>query len=103
MFSRYPTRALLALIPTLLLWASAYAGIRAGLRAYLPAQLAVFRFLTASTVLTIYAAIAHFRPPKLRDIPGLALTGGIGITFYNLALNYGEVHVTAGAASLLIA
>jgi len=39
----------------------------------------------------------------LRDIPGLLLTGATGITFYNLALNYGETRVTAGAASLLIA
>jgi drug/metabolite transporter (DMT)-like permease len=39
----------------------------------------------------------------LGDIPGLVLTGAIGITFYNLALNYGETRVTAGAASLLIA
>jgi len=39
----------------------------------------------------------------VRDLPGLALTGAIGITFYNIALNYGETRVTAGAASLLIA
>jgi drug/metabolite transporter (DMT)-like permease len=54
-------------------------------------------------VLAIYAAIAHFRRPEVRDLPGLALTGAIGITFYNIALNYGETRVTAGAASLLIA
>jgi drug/metabolite transporter (DMT)-like permease len=61
------------------------------------------RFLTASLVLGIYACLAHFRRPALRDIPGLIATGAIGITFYNLALNYGEVHVVAGTASLLIA
>jgi len=60
------------------------------------------RFLVASFVLAIYAAIAHFRRPEVRDLPGLALTGLIGITFYNIALNYGETRVTAGAASLLI-
>ena len=54
-------------------------------------------------MLAIYAGVAHFRRPELRDLPGLALTGIIGITFYNIALNYGETHVTAGAASLLIA
>ena len=97
------TRALLALAVTLLLWASAFAGIRAGLRAYSPAHLAVLRFLVASAVLAIYAAVAHFRPPQARDIPGLILTGAIGIAFYNLALNYGETRVSAGAASLLIA
>jgi drug/metabolite transporter (DMT)-like permease len=100
---RFTSRTLIALAFTLVVWASAFAGIRAGLRAYSPANLAILRFLVASLVLAIYAGIAHFRRPELRDIPGLAMTGAIGITFYNLALNYGETRVTAGAASLLIA
>ena len=97
------TRAVLALAATLALWASAFAGIRAGLHAYSPGQLAVLRFIVASTTLAIYAGIAHFHRPELRDIPGLILSGIIGISFYNLALNYGETRVSAGAASLLIA
>jgi len=100
---RFTSRTLFALGFTLVIWASAFAGIRAGLRAYSPADLAILRFLVASAVLAIYAGIAHFRRPEWRDLPGLALTGAIGITFYNLALNYGETRVTAGAASLLIA
>jgi drug/metabolite transporter (DMT)-like permease len=100
---RFTSRVLVALAFTLVVWASAFAGIRAGLRAYSPANLAILRFLVASSVLAVYAGIAHFRRPEMRDIPGLALTGAIGITFYNLALNYGETRVTAGAASLLIA
>jgi drug/metabolite transporter (DMT)-like permease len=100
---RFNSRTLFALAFTLIIWASAFAGIRAGLRAYSPANLALFRFLIASLVLVIYAGIAHFRRPERRDLPGLAFTGAIGITFYNLALNYGETRVTAGAASMLIA
>lgn len=96
-------RVLTALIAALVLWASAFAGIRAGLRVYTPGQLAVLRFVTASLVLAVYAAVAHFRRPQARDIPGLVFNGIIGITFYNLALNYGETKVSAGAASLLIA
>ncbi|MFZ0803697.1 MAG: DMT family transporter [Terriglobales bacterium] len=99
----FTIRALLALAAALVLWASAFAGIRAGLRAYSPGQLAVLRFLTASLVLAVYAGASHFRRPKGRDIPGFLFSGIIGITFYNLALNYGETRVTAGAASLLIA
>src|SRR5882672_7966215 len=100
---RFTTRTLFALGAALALWASAFAGIRAGLRAYSPAHLAILRFLVASFVLAIYAGIAHFRRPEARDLPGLALSGAIGITFYNIAINYGETRVTAGAASLLIA
>ena len=99
----FTSRTIFALAFTLVVWASAFAGIRAGLRAYSPSNLAVLRFLIASAVLAIYAGVAHFRRPKVADVPGLMFTGTIGITFYNLALNYGETRVTAGAASLLIA
>jgi drug/metabolite transporter (DMT)-like permease len=100
--SHFPTSALIALTVALTFWASAFAGIRAGLRAYAPAHLALFRYLIASGVLAIYARFAHFRRPRLRDIPGLLLAGSLGITIYNLALNYGETRVTAGSASLLV-
>ena len=100
---RFTSRTLAVLAFALVAWASAFAGIRAGLRAYSPANLAVLRFLVASLVLAIYAGIAHFRCPEWRDLPGLVLTGAVGISFYNLALNYGETRVTAGAASMLIA
>jgi drug/metabolite transporter (DMT)-like permease len=100
---RFTSRTLVALGVALILWASAFAGIRAGLRAYSPGHLAILRFLVASAVLAVYAAIAHFRRPEMRDLPGLAVSGAVGITFYNIALNYGETRVTAGAASLLIA
>ncbi|MBV8052257.1 MAG: DMT family transporter [Acidobacteriaceae bacterium] len=100
---QFTIRTLLALAATLVLWASAFAGIRAGLEAYSPGQLAVLRFIVASLTLAIYAAVVHFRRPEIRDIPGLTICGIVGITFYNLALNYGETRVSAGAASLLIA
>ena len=97
-----PPQAYLALGVALIFWASAFAGIRAGLRVYTPAHLALFRYLIASAVLAIYARFAHFRRPALRDVPALALAGSLGITIYNLALNYGETRVTAGSASLLV-
>jgi drug/metabolite transporter (DMT)-like permease len=100
---RFTTRTLAALAFALVVWASAFAGIRAGLHGYSPANLAILRFVIASLTLAVYARVAHFRWVEARDIPGMALTGAIGITFYNLALNYGETRVTAGAASLLIA
>jgi drug/metabolite transporter (DMT)-like permease len=100
--SGMPVDALIALCVALGLWSSAFAGIRAGLSAYGPAHLALFRYMIASVVLGVYARFAHFRRPALRDLPGLVLAGSLGITFYNLALNYGETRVTAGSASLLV-
>lgn len=99
----FTTRVLLALLVAVVFWASAFAGIRVGLQGYPPAHLAIVRFVIASAVLAVYAAVSHFRLPQLRDIPGIVLTGFLGITFYNIALNYGETKVPAGTASLLIA
>lgn len=96
-------RTLAALGVTIFFWSSAYAGIRAGLTAYTPGHLALFRFLVASAVLAGYAALVRMRLPQARDLPAIFLLGFVGITFYHAALSYGEVTVTAGAASLLIA
>lgn len=97
------TLVLSALALALVLWASAFVGIRAGLQAYSPGQLALLRFLIASTALLVYALIKRMRLPLLRDIPGLLLMGFVGITIYHVALNYGEQSVSAGAASILVA
>ena len=99
----FTIRVSLALLVSLVFWASAFAGIRVGLQGYPPAHLAILRFVTASIVLAIYAAVSHFRLPQAKDLPGIALASLLGITFYNVALNYGETEVPAGTASLLVA
>lgn len=95
-------RTLAALVITIVFWASAFAGIRAGLTAYSPGSLALFRFLVASAVLIVYAAVRGVKMPQKRDIPFICFCGFLGITFYHVALNYGEITVTAGSASFLI-
>jgi drug/metabolite transporter (DMT)-like permease len=102
-----------AIATTLLLWASAFAGIKAGMRltpsgipgpdGYGPGQVALLRFGTASLVLAAYALITRMRLPSREDLPRILVAGLLGITGYHLALNFGEVRVAAGAASLLIA
>jgi len=91
-----------AIIVALLLWASAFAGIRAGLESYGPGQVALLRFGTASVVFLAWATLTRMRLPDARDVPRIVLAGLLGITIYHVALNYGEVTVTAGAASLII-
>ncbi len=85
----------------LVVWASAFSGIRAGLDAYTPAHLALLRFLVACTVLTGYAVVIRIRLPAVRDLPAIFLAGFLGITFYHVLLNTGELTVSAGAASLV--
>ena len=105
-------RTWIAIAVTLLLWASAFAGIRAAMRltpsgvpgpdGYGPGQVALLRFGTASVVLGVFALLTRMRPPARRDLPRIALAGFLGITVYHVALNFGELTVSAGAASLLI-
>jgi drug/metabolite transporter (DMT)-like permease len=102
MKTQLDNRALVAIAVTLLCWASAFAGIRASLATYTPGELALLRFLVASAVLSVYAVFTRMRLPKKRDLGAISLMGFLGITAYHLLLNYGELTVTAGAASLLV-
>jgi drug/metabolite transporter (DMT)-like permease len=99
---RLAPRTVLALFLVILFWASAFAGIRAALSHYTPGHVVLLRFLSASATLTVYAVLARMRLPHPRDWPRITLTAFLGIAFYHTALTYGEVTVTAGAASLLI-
>jgi drug/metabolite transporter (DMT)-like permease len=109
---RREPRTWAAIAVTLVLWASAFAGIKAGMRltpagvpgadGYGPGEVALLRFGVASLVLGIYAAVTRMRLPARKDLPRIALAGVLGITVYHVALNFGEVRVSAGAASLLI-
>ena len=92
----------LALVATVVFWASAFAGIRAGLESYGPGQIALFRFLVASAVLGGIALLRGTRLPDRRDLPAVFLSGFLAFTVYHVALNYGEVTVGAGSASVLI-
>ena len=96
-------KTLTQIFVAIVLWASAFAGIRSALQNYSPWHLALLRFLLASGVLFAYSVIKKVKFPNLRDVPRIMLLGFLGITVYHIALNYGEVSVTAGAASLLIA
>ncbi|MGH9603498.1 MAG: DMT family transporter [Terriglobales bacterium] len=99
MFREWKTAAAIAV--TLVLWASAFVGIRAGLKGYAPAELALLRYLVASAVLGGYALAAGVRLPARANWGRIALTGFLGFTLYNLALNTGATRVTAASASFV--
>lgn len=86
------------------LWGSAFPGIKVGLEGFSAAHLTLARFAVASLCFVPYLFLAKKRLlPRTRDVPYFFLLGLLGITVYHLALNYGELFVTAGAASLIIA
>jgi drug/metabolite transporter (DMT)-like permease len=95
-------RPVLAAGVTMVLWASSYPGIRAGLHAYSPTHLALLRYAAAALTLWGYALVKHLRLPDFRDLLRIALLGLVGIAFYGVALSTGELSVPSAVASFLI-
>ena len=92
----------LAVATTLVLWASAFPGIRAGLAGYSPGHLALLRFLVASLVMVPFVVAGRARLPRGRDLLRAAGAGLVGVALYHWALNTGEREVSAAAASVLV-
>ncbi|MFI4963339.1 MAG: DMT family transporter [Legionellales bacterium] len=91
------------LISTILLWASAFVGIKIGLVGYSPGSLALFRFLVASLCMAIvYSSLRGKKVMPWKHKIQLLLGGMAGIGVYNICLNFGELTVSAGIASFVI-
>lgn len=86
----------------IILWGSAFSGIRHGLEGYPPEHLSLLRLLVGSLALVIYAGKTKMKLPELKDLPVIFSFGFLGFAVYQTALNIGEQTVSAGAASLLI-
>lgn len=88
---------------TLLLWSSAFAGIRSGLAGLTPGHLLLLRFGLASLVLLAWTRFARLPWPPRRLWGRLALIGVVGIAIYQGCLTFGEQVVPAGTASFIVA
>ncbi|MFE2579674.1 DMT family transporter [Streptomyces sp. NPDC059378] len=97
------SRSFLALAGVVVLWASAFPAIRVGVDGLGVAGLSMLRLAVAAVALTAVAPLLGVRHPRRRDLPLIALAGATGMTGYQVLLNWGEVHVAAGTASMLIA
>lgn len=93
----------LLIATTVFFWSSALVAIRIGLKAYDPGSLALFRYLIASAgMLLMYVLFSKKRKIPWRDVPKLFIAGVVGFGVYNVALNYGEVTVSAGVAGFIV-
>jgi drug/metabolite transporter (DMT)-like permease len=100
--ARVPVAAFGAVAVTIFLWASAFVGIRSAVGSFSPGSLALLRFLVASVVLLGMVLVTGTRLPRGRDVGRIALVGFLGITVYNLSLNFGSQFIRAGSISFLI-
>jgi drug/metabolite transporter (DMT)-like permease len=103
MSARIASPRFLALVGTVVLWASAFPAIRVGIDGLGVAALSFLRLLIAAVALLAVAPFAKVGLPRRGDLPLVTLCGATGMTAYQVLLNWGEVHVEAGTASLLIA
>lgn len=88
----------------MILWGSAYPMIKLGLTGFTAPHLTLLRHLVASAAFLPLLLVFKGRlRPRRADVPYFFLVGLLGYTVYHLALNFGELHVSAGAASLVIA
>ena len=91
-----------AIVVTIFAWASAFPAIRAGLEAFGPLELGAVRFAVAALPAAIYLAVTRPKLPQRSELWRFGV-GGFGfVALYTALLNYGELTVSAGAASFII-
>src|SRR3954451_1809104 len=95
-------KSVIALITTVVLFAAAFPGIRAGLQHYSAPHLVLLRYGVASIVLLAIAFARRPRIPGRRELVRIVAVGIVGMTMYPLAITYGEVTVPAATASILV-
>lgn len=94
--------AALAAAVTVLLWASAFVGIRAVGVAVAPGALALGRLLIGSVALGLLVAARREGLPSRKAAPGIIACGVLWFAGYNVLLNAGERLVDAGTAAMLV-
>ena len=98
----FDRRALAAVSVTVLAWASAFVAIRGAGRYFDPGALALGRLLAGSLVLgAVWLARGGGWPPRAAW-PGIAGTGILWFGVYMVTLNWGERHVDAGTAAMVV-
>ncbi len=96
-------KTLFAISVAVLSWSSSFVFIRVSLKSYSPGGLALFRYLIVSAVMLIfYLRLRKRKMPNLRESIQLFFLGFFGIGLYMIALNYGEITVSASITSFII-
>ena len=91
-----------ALLVTVLLWASAFVGIRAVGDTYSPGSLTLGRLVVGALALTFFARPSRARLPSGRPLLLVAVYGVVWFGAYNLALNAAERDLDAGTTALIV-
>lgn len=93
---------LIAVIVTVVLWASAFIGIRYAAPYLSPGPLALLRLAVGTGALGAIAAVRRDPLPRGRDWWPIIVIGVLWFGVYNLSLNWGEQLIDAGTASMVV-
>src|SRR3990167_2993604 len=93
-------KTVFAILIAILSWSSSFVFIRVSLKSYSPGELALFRYLIVSSIMLIfYLRLRKRKMPDLRQSIQLFFLGFFGIGLYMIALNYGEITISASITS----
>jgi drug/metabolite transporter (DMT)-like permease len=94
--------ALVAAGVSVVLWASAFVGIRVAGEHLGPGPLTLGRLLVGAVVLGVLCVVRRERLPPRGDVPRLVLCGLLWFGAYNVMLNAAEQRIDAGTAAMLV-
>lgn len=95
-------RVLLAAAVSILVWSSAFVGIRYAGRQLDPGALALGRLIVGSVALGALVLVRGEPLPPRRALAGIVVCGLLWFGLYNVALNAAERRVDAGTAAMLV-
>lgn len=95
-------RSLFAAGITVVLWASAFIAIRSAGKHFSPGALTLGRLVIGLAVLVVILAVRREGWPPKQAWPGILATGVLWMAAYMTLLNWGEQHVDAGTASMIV-
>lgn len=93
--------AFLAMMVTIVFWASSFVVIRVCLGPLTPVELATARYVTAGLIALGYLAF-RWNMPSVKDLVRISIAAVLFIAAYAVLLNTGEQTVPAGPASFII-
>lgn len=102
MLKRYGTGPLVAVLATVIIWSTTFAGLVAALKHFSVGHLLFLRWTLTALGFLAYAIATRMRLPRLRDVPAIALVGLLGFAVYQMLLVTGQQGVSASAAGFLV-
>ncbi len=92
----------IVLLFTILFWGLAFTAIKYSVNYLDPIELASLRFAVADLFFIGSIVMGGFRI-KRKDLPAVFVLGMFGVAIYHVFLNAGEIYISSGVASLIIA